>query len=362
MTGVRHNGGRSNRVLVTGGCGFIGCNLAAALAASGRDVLVFDNFSRAGAQINGEWLRRRHGHRIVIKVGDVRDAAAVREAVAQADAVLHLAGQVAVTTSLDDPVTDFDINARGTLNVIEAVRHMNPLAPLVFASTNKVYGKLFDEAEIDEKGDRCAPKDARFAYGVREDTSLDLYSPYGCSKGTADQYVHDYARVFGLRFAVLRMSCIYGPRQFGNEDQGWLAHFMLQAMRGQPITIYGDGRQVRDALFIDDAVAAWIAALERVDEIAGCVFNLGGGPANTVSLRELIALIARMLDKDPEIQFAPPRPGDQPWYVSDIGAIGKALGWRPHVTLREGLDALEGWLLNLAAPPATREPALEAQL
>jgi CDP-paratose 2-epimerase len=332
------------RVLVTGGCGFVGCNLSDALASRGETVLILDNLARAGTKDNADWLRRRHGDRIAIEVADIRDRAAVEGVVRQAKAVLHLAAQVAVTTSLENPSEDFAINAAGTVDLLESVRRHNPNVPVLFASTNKVYGKLLDAESVTREGQRYVPSDLRLKAGVAEDAPLDFYSPYGCSKGAADQYVRDYARVLGLRTVVLRMSCIYGPRQFGTEDQGWIAHFLIRAIRGEPITIYGDGFQVRDALFIDDAVTAWLTALGRIDDVSGQVFNLGGGVSNAVSLLEMMELIAALRGERPTIAFAKWRPGDQPWYVSDIRKISKALGWTPKIALREGLHLLEIWL------------------
>jgi len=265
-------------ILITGGCGFIGCNLADSLAGRGNKIVAFDNLSRKGVRENAQWLKSRHGDRIAIVTGDVRDSISVIEAVRGTSAVLHLAAQVAVTGSLQDPIEDFEINGRGTLNVLEAVRLHNPRAPLLFASTNKVYGRLMSDSEIRKQGRRYVPTNPALAAGIGEDAPLDFYSPYGCSKGTADQYVRDYARVYGLNSAVLRMSCIYGPRQFGTEDQGWLAHFMLRSILGQPLTIYGDGLQVRDALHVSDAVAAWTAVLDGIATVRGRIFNLGGGP------------------------------------------------------------------------------------
>lgn len=346
-------------VLITGGGGFVGCNLADAIASRGTSVLVFDNMSRDGAHENITWLRQRHGDLVGVEVADIRDAESVRRSVARSCAVLHLAAQVAVTTSLGRPVDDFEINARGTLNVLEALRLENPRAPVVFASTNKVYGRLLAASAFVRHGKRYIAADMRFAGGVAETAALDLYSPYGCSKGAADQYVHDYARVYGLRTAVLRMSCIYGPRQFGTEDQGWIAHFMLQSIRRRPITIFGDGLQVRDALHIDDAVAAWIGTLAHIDAVRGSIFNLGGGPETAVSLLELIDLIARMRGDVPQVRFEARRPGDQPWYVSDTTALSAAIGWRPRVPLQEGLRTLEKWLYDRfgAAPLPRREVA-----
>jgi CDP-paratose 2-epimerase len=343
-------------ILVTGGCGFIGSNLADRLADRGETVLVLDNLARVGVQENARWLKARHRERIEIVTGDVRDSITVIDLVRQARAVLHLAAQVAVTSSLQNPIDDFETNARGTLNILEAVRLHNPAAPVLFASTNKVYGRLIDDSQIRRDGERYVPEGERFAGGIDETAPLDFYSPYGCSKGAADQYVRDYARVFGLNTVVLRMSCIYGPRQFGTEDQGWIAHFLLQAMRDAPLTIYGDGLQVRDALHVADAAAAWIAALDAIAAVRGAVFNLGGGAGNATSLLELLAAMTRMRGRRPRVSFADWRPGDQPWYVSDLRAISSTLGWRPTIPLAEGLRSLQAWLdSRFGAPADARE-------
>jgi CDP-paratose 2-epimerase len=360
LTPFSLNGG-ADRVLVTGGCGFVGCNVAAGLVARGCRVVAMDNLSRLGSRQNADWLKRRYGNSVDIEVADTRNPEAVRELVASSGAVMHLAGQVAVTTSLEDPITDFEVNARGTLNVLEAVRRYKPTAPVIFASTNKVYGRLFDDTEVQRIDGHYMPTDRHFALGVTEDAAIDLHSPYGCSKGTADQYVHDYARVFGLRTVVLRMSCIYGPRQFGNEDQGWIAHFLLQAINGRPITIYGDGHQVRDALFVEDAVEAWIEALNRIDDVRGRVFNLGGGPANAISLRGMLDLIGKLRGRNPDVRFDGWRPGDQPWYVSDVRAISRALDWTPQTLLPQGVRSLERWLDRRPADTAPQPQLLEAR-
>jgi CDP-paratose 2-epimerase len=345
-----------SRVLVTGGCGFIGSNLVNAIAGRGEMVLAFDAMRREGSQENARWLKSRWGDRLEIVSGDVRDTEAVRAAVADCTAVLHLAAQVAVTTSLEDPLEDFSVNAAGTLTVLEAVRRYNPSAPVVFASTNKVYGMALPADRLVRQERRYEPIESLARQGIGEAAPLDLYSPYGCSKGAADQYVRDYARVFGLKTVVLRMSCIYGPRQFGTEDQGWLAHFMLKAQEGDPITIYGDGFQVRDVLFIDDAVNAWLGALDRIGKLSGRIFNLGGGPANAISLREAINHIAKVHGTRPELRFADWRPGDQPWYVSDISAISTALDWAPRVSVADGISALDQWITSCFARhrPAVR--------
>jgi CDP-paratose 2-epimerase len=331
-------------ILITGGCGFIGCNLADALAARGDRVVAFDNLSRAGVRENAQWLKSRHGDLISVATGDVRESVPVIEAVRGSRAVLHLAGQVAVTGSLLDPIDDFEINARGTLNVLEAIRIHNPSAAMIFASTNKVYGRLVADDQIKRLYQRHVPSDDQLAAGVTEEAPLDFYSPYGCSKGAADQYVRDYARVYGLNTAVLRMSCIYGPRQFGTEDQGWLAHFMLRSILGEPLTIFGDGLQVRDALHVSDASRAWIAVLDNIHAVRGQVFNLGGGTDNAISLLELLGAIEEMRGSAPLFSFDQWRPGDQLWYVSRIDAIRSAIGWEPQVPLREGLRSLLAWL------------------
>jgi CDP-paratose 2-epimerase len=335
---------RSPKVVITGGCGFIGCNLANALAGRGEDVLVFDSLTRQGAQENAAWLKVRWRDRVSVVTGDVRDRSVLWRELRDAKAVLHLASQVAVTTSLEDPLEDFAVNAQGSLNVLEGVRRHSPAAPVIFASTNKVYGKVIGEDRLVRRGERYEPCDGHLRHGLGESSPLDFYSPYGCSKGAADQYVRDYARVFGLHTVVLRMSCIYGTRQFGTEDQGWLAHFLLRAVRDEPIIIYGDGYQVRDALFVDDAVDAWLRALDRIDMISGRIFNLGGGPANTTSLLEAVKLIGKINGRRPQLKFADWRPGDQPWYVSDIRGIAAALDWRPRTSLDRGLRQLHRWI------------------
>jgi CDP-paratose 2-epimerase len=320
----------------------------------GRPVRILDSLARPGVEANLEWLRTRHRGRITSRVGDIRDMAAVQEAVAGTSAVFHLAAQVAVTTSLDDPIHDFEVNARGTLNPLEAVRAQPEPPPVLFASTNKVYGKLMGPEALVREGGRWQPKEVARRQGCDERTPLDLYSPYGCSKGVADQYVLDYARCFGLRTAVLRMSCLYGPRQFGTEDQGWVAHFLIQTLRRRPLTIFGDGAQVRDALFVDDAVAAWLTCLERIDAVAGRAFNLGGGPQNTLSLLEMLDHVERLSGRRPEAAFAAWRPGDQLWYVSDTRALTAATGWRPSVDLADGLGRLFDWLRATVVPRPRR--------
>ena len=340
------------RALVTGGAGFIGCNLADRLAGEGAEVIVFDALARPGVERNLAWLQARHGARVVPVTADTRDSRAVAEIAREADVIFHLAAQVAVTTSLADPREDFEINIGGTLNVLEAARRHR--TPVIFASTNKVYGDLGD-LPLERLGEAYRPRDpAVRERGVGEARPLDFHTPYGCSKGAADQYVLDYARSFDLPTSVLRMSCIYGPHQMGTEDQGWVAHFLIQALQDRPISIYGDGRQVRDILFVDDAVNAYMAAWRRIEQVAGRPFNLGGGPANAVSLLELIAHIEQVIGRKVTLEFGDWRAGDQRYYVSDARAARRELGLPEPRAWRSGVAALAEWL-------AANTPGLQRQ-
>jgi len=343
--------------LITGGAGFVGANLAHRLLAQGQRVLVFDNLSRPGVERNLEWLRDAHGDGLRVMVEDVRDAAAVRRAVAQAQRIFHFAAQVAVTTSLVHPQEDFAINAQGTLNVLEAVRAQPHPPSVLMTSTNKVYGGL-EDVGLALSGGRYAPVSPEFAaHGISEARPLDFHSPYGCSKGTADQYVHDYARSYGLRTVVFRMSCIYGQRQFGTEDQGWVAHFLLRALERAPITLFGDGRQVRDILYIDDLVEAFLLADRHMDRLAGQAFNIGGGPGNVISLLDLLDRIEALEGHRPKVQQEAWRTGDQRYYVSDTRRFQAATGWRPQVTAVQGIERLHRWLQELQGPARRRERA-----
>src|SRR4051812_945519 len=318
--GQSRNGLRKGKrpVLITGGCGFVGCNLADALCSREQPVVLYDNLSRPGVEQNAEWLRARHGDLVQLEVADTRDNQTLAGCVENAAAVFHFAAQVAVTNSLTAPLNDFDINARATLNLLERLRDLRNPPPIIFTSTNKVYGSL-DEVDLRLNGQRYEPVDENIrAAGIGEDQRLDFYSPYGCSKGAADQYIVDYARTFGLPAVVFRMSCIYGPHQFGTEDQGWVAHFLINALEQRPITIYGDGKQVRDVLFVDDLVDALLRARKQIRTLSGQVFNIGGGVANTTSLRELLTLIGQLHEGKPRARFANWRPGDQRYYVTDF--------------------------------------------
>jgi CDP-paratose 2-epimerase len=330
--------------LVTGGAGFVGTNLAHRLARDGHRVRVLDNLSRPGVERNLRWLRDRHPERVEVHVADVRDPLAVGRAVEGADQVFHFAAQVAVTTSLDDPRADFEVNAGGTFNLLEALRQADEPPAFVFTSTNKVYGTLPD-LPLDRDGDRWEPADPELRlYGLDETFPLDFCTPYGCSKGAADQYVLDAAKSFGLPAAVFRMSCIYGPHQHGTEDQGWVAHFLLRALAGETITIYGDGAQVRDVLWVEDLVDAFLRVRDRIERLAGLAFNVGGGGENTVSLLDVIDLIGDVHGRRPRVELAPARAGDQRYYVADTRRLEAATGWQPRMGVAEGIEELYRWL------------------
>lgn len=331
------------RHLITGGAGFIGTNLASHYLAKGHRVTILDNFSRAGSERNAEWLRDAYGDDVAIVTGDVRQPQLVSDLCEGMDVVYHEAAQVAVTTSVTDPRTDFEINALGTFNVLEAVRQSSSRPIVVYASTNKVYGEMTNVDVIEEQ--------TRYRYdglpfGVPESRPLDFHSPYGCSKGSGDQYVTDYARIYGLRTVVFRQSCIYGPHQFGIEDQGWLAWFVTRALDGEPITIYGDGKQVRDVLYVTDLIAAYDAAIAHIDRTAGRSYNIGGGPGNTLSLLEFLGVLERYLERPVERRFADFRQGDQFVYISDIRRAKREFEWEPQVSVDEGVTRLIDWLVH----------------
>lgn len=329
-------------VLIFGGAGFIGSNWASRLLkTSDVRVHIFDNLSRQGVHRNLELLRRetKDPERLKITVADVRDRAAVEKAVQGATEIYHFAAQVAVTSSVVDPGYDFEVNAFGTLNVLEAARKSGRQPFILFTSTNKVYGNLADKPLI-LTGKRYCALDNK---GVNESQPLDLYSPYGCSKGTADQYVHDYSRMFAIPTVVFRMSCIAGPRQFGNEDQGWIAHFLYSALEEKPVTIYGDGRQVRDVLCVHDLVRAFEKVRTQLEKTAGQIYNVGGGMENSVSLREVIDEIEKLTGKRLRCETQRPRPGDQLFYVTDFAKLNQHTGWKPLNNVRQTIEAIHGW-------------------
>jgi CDP-paratose 2-epimerase len=343
--GRREAGERRKHTLVTGGAGFIGTNLADRLLSSGKPVLIYDDLSRPGVERNLAWLRRQHGDLVQVEVADVCDRQSLRRAVRNSDQVFHFAAQVAVTTSLTDPLHDFEVNVRGTLNLLEEIRAMETPPPVLFTSTNKVYGSLSDLA-LEKNCSRYQPLDAGLRTGIGEDRPLDFHSPYGCSKGAADQYVLDYARTFGIPAVVFRMSCIYGLHQMGTEDQGWVAHFLIRAIGGKPLVIYGDGMQVRDILFAEDLVDAFLLAQSNIHTLSGEAFNIGGGLGNTISLLELLDVIGEIHGSRPDVNMEDWRCADQRYYVSDTRKFKAATGWSPKVNARQGIERLYRWLAD----------------
>lgn len=329
-------------VLIIGGAGFIGSNATHHFLNQGDHVTILDNFSRNGTEENLKWLKSKHPQNLTVIRADIRhDRDVLKKAVESADVILHFAAQVAVTTSVMNPREDFEINALGTFNVLEAMRETNSSAVLVYASTNKVYGGM-EDIQTEEKNNRYEYKD--MPHGIPENRLLDFHSPYGCSKGAADQYVRDYARIYGLKTVVFRQSCIYGYRQFGVEDQGWVAWFTIATLLNKPLTIYGDGKQVRDVLFVDDLVRAYEAAINRIDVTAGQVYNIGGGPTCQMSLLELLAFLEEFFNKKIPRAFADWRPGDQPVFVCDIRKAEKEFGWKPAIGVKDGVQKLAAWV------------------
>lgn len=328
-------------IFITGGAGFVGCNSADQFLQQGHTVTVFDNLSRKGTDSNLAWLQSRHDANLRFVQGDIRDYDAL-SVMSGADAVLHLAGQVAVTTSVVNPREDFEINALGTFNVLEALRNHCPQAPLIYASTNKVYGGMEHVGVLE--GDETYTYDG-LPHGVDETEPLDFHSPYGCSKGTGDQYTLDYARIYGLKTISFRQSCIYGTRQFGVEDQGWVAHFVIATVKNRGISIFGDGKQVRDLLNVDDLVRAYQLGFAKADEVAGQAFNIGGGPDNTLSIwTQFGPMLEELSGKEIDITYGDWRPGDQRVFVADIRKAENLLGWIPQIKPIDGIKILYDWV------------------
>jgi CDP-paratose 2-epimerase len=333
----------ARQYLVTGGAGFIGSNYVHRLVQRGEKVTIYDNLSRAGAPRNVAWLEETFGkNAFKLIVGDLRDAKLLTEAARDADVIAHLAGQVAVTTSVNNPRDDFECNALGTFNALEAARLSGRDPVFIYSSTNKVYGGM-DDVEVVEEATRWRYRD--LTEGCTEAQPLDFHSPYGCSKGTGDQYVRDYARIYGLRSVVFRQSAIYGIRQFGVEDQGWMAWFVIAAVMERPITIYGDGKQVRDMLWVEDLIAAYDLAIENIDLAKGQVFNMGGGVENTISVwSEFAPRLEKLLGKRIEYARGDWRPGDQRVFYADARKAKRELGWGPKIGIEEGIERLFEWV------------------
>ncbi|MEW6287989.1 MAG: GDP-mannose 4,6-dehydratase, partial [Chloroflexota bacterium] len=333
----------TRKYLITGGAGFIGSNYARRLIQRNEQVTIFDNLSRAGAPRNIDWLKSQFGDdafRLI--VGDVRSADQIAEAAKDADVIVHLAGQVAVTTSVTNPREDFEANALGTFNTLEAARLSGRDPVFLYASTNKVYGGM-EDVKVVEEATRW--RYAELEHGCPESQPIDFHSPYGCSKGAGDQYVRDYARIYGLRTVVFRQSCIYGPRQFGIEDQGWLAWMIIAAVTGRKITIYGDGKQVRDVLHVEDLLNAYDAAIEKIDAAKGQIYNMGGGARNVMSIwAEFGPILERLLGKKIEVARADWRPGDQKVFYADTRKAKQELGWEPKIGLEQGIEMLFNWV------------------
>jgi CDP-paratose 2-epimerase len=332
-----------SRYLIVGGAGFIGVNAADQYARAGHSVTILDNFLRRGTDINAQWLLAQHPKVRVVRADIRTDRDVLAAEAGKCDVLLHLAAQVAVTTSVSDPRLDFEINALGSFNILDAARHASKPPIVLYSSTNKVYGGMEDV--------RVVEKDGRYVYetlplGCSESQPLDFHSPYGCSKGSADQYVRDFSRIYGLPTVVFRQSCIYGPHQFGVEDQGWVAWFTLRSLFHQPVTIYGDGKQVRDVLYVDDLIAAYSAAIEHIDRAAGRIYNVGGSSANILSLRDLVALLEKISGDKMNCSFGDWRPGDQRVYISDVRRAQSEIGWSPTTSPYDGIGKMREWMIQ----------------
>jgi len=330
------------KYLITGGAGFIGTNYVSRLVQKGEDVTIFDNLSRAGSKLNLAWLKSVESNSFKLIKEDIRNYDALEKAVKDIDVIVHLAGQVAVTTSINNPREDFEINALGTFNVLEAARKLEKKPIVLYSSTNKVYGGM-ESVRVQENESNYNYED--FPNGISEEFPLDFHSPYGCSKGTGDQYARDYFRIYGLPTIVLRQSCIYGTRQFGIEDQGWIAWFIIALLSGKQISIYGNGKQVRDVLFVDDLLDFYDLCVENIETTAGQVYNIGGGTDNKISIwKEFSPMLEELLQKEINVNWGDWRPGDQKIYVSDIKKASSDLGWIPKVSPKVGITKLFNWV------------------
>lgn len=336
----------SMSILITGGCGFIGSNLANHFASKGFEVTVADNLSRKGTEFNLDWLKKKHPKNLKFVNLDIRDLEKLKSAAKDKETILHTAAQVTMTDSVANPRNDFEINVVGTFNVLEAARLSNENPIVVYTSTNKVYGEGPNIIKLEETKTRWKFSDKNFQNGVPEtfSTDFDKHGPYGNSKYAADLYVRDYAHVYGLPTVTFRQSCIYGTRQFGNEEQGWVAHFVISSVLGRPINIYGDGKQVRDVLFMEDLARAFEFSIEKINKAKGQAYNIGGGPRNTLSLLELMSMLEKMNGKKIDSKYFDWRPADQKVYISDISKAKKVFGWEPQISPDEGVSRLHRWV------------------
>jgi CDP-paratose 2-epimerase len=334
------------KILITGGAGFVGSNLSSYFVRKGEEVTAYYNLSRKTSRFNAEWLKESYGRKIKLVLGDVRNFSSLRQYVKDADAIIHTAAQVAVTTSILNPRRDFETNTLGTFNVLEAARLSGKNPPVIFFSTNKVYGNNVNNVPLIEKETRYEFADERYRFGIPEDfpTDADEHTPYGVSKYAADLYVRDFSSTYGLPTITFRCSCMYGTRQFGNEDQGWVAHFVISSILEKPLKIFGDGKQVRDVLYIDDVSKLVESAIEKSKMLSGNVFNIGGGPENTLSLLELVSILEKNLNKKIHVSFFDWRNADQKVYISDTRKAEELLGWKPKVKPKDGVKLLINWV------------------
>ncbi len=338
---------RKNKFLITGGAGFIGSNLANFLLSQGAEVTIYDNLSRKMVKNNLRWLKENTGGgKLEIIIDDVRNRDSLYRAIKNKDVIFHLAAQTAITDSVSNPMDDFEINTIGTINLLEGIRRHNPHAAALYSSTNKVYGSM-ESLKYGQTKNKFIFLDKNFKDGIDESFPLDFHSPYGCSKGAADQYFHDYSRIYGLKTVVFRQSCIYGKRQFGNEDQGWVAHFLKKILQREEISIYGNGKQVRDILYIDDLIDAYLRAVNKINNIKGNIYNIGGGSKNKVSLIELIKILEKKLNKSASYSFKEWRPGDQKIFFCNNQKAYKELGWEAKTGIDEGLNKLFEWVVQI---------------
>jgi CDP-paratose 2-epimerase len=335
------------KYLITGGCGFLGSNLASEVLKRGETLIVFDNFYRVGSYLNYEWLKKQGEFKFIH--GDIRNREDIENIIKKEkpDVIFHLAGQVAMATSILNPRLDFETNVIGTFNLLDAVKKYSPESIIVYSSTNKVYGDL-EWVKYEETDTRYIAPD--FLNGFPEDIPLNFKTPYGCSKGAADQYILDFANTYGIKTVVFRHSSIYGSRQFSTYDQGWVGWFCLKAVEikkgilKEPFTIHGNGKQVRDLLYVDDVIDLYFMCVEKIEKVKGEVFNIGGGMKNSLSLLELFKILEEMLNIKMKYEKLPPRKSDQKIFVADISKAQRIIGWNPKISKEYGIEKMVKWI------------------